>query len=110
MLIKASKSPATDRLRWRGRLRLQPLPGHDARRTLHKVNTSLIESPEFRDESPENGTPYYYVVTSVDSDGDESVQSMEASATPGGGTLSISSSGSGGGCFIAAASGRLFAD
>ncbi len=45
-----------------------------------KVNTSLITGTEYDDTGLEEGT-HYYVVTSVDSDGDESVRSQEASAT-----------------------------
>jgi hypothetical protein len=45
-----------------------------------KVNTSLITGTEYDDTGLEEGT-HYYVVTSVDSDGDESVRSQEASVT-----------------------------
>ncbi len=46
------------------------------------MNTSLITGTEYNDTGLENGTTYYYVVTSVDSDGDESVRSQGVGATP----------------------------
>jgi len=46
-----------------------------------RINTSLITGTRFLDTSAEAGIPYDYVVTSVDSDGDESVQASSASAT-----------------------------
>jgi hypothetical protein len=74
-----------------------------------KVNTSLITQIQYDDTSSlgaqaqnagssmASGTTYYYVVTSVDADGDESVHSQEAS----GGTQNANSEASGGGgCFI----------
>jgi hypothetical protein len=76
-----------------------------------KVNTSLISGTEYTDSSVVNGTRYYYVVTSVDGDGDESVKSQEVSAMPlvprAAGTLGAGSSGGGGGCFISTAAGHL---
>ena len=47
-----------------------------------KANLSLITGTEYDDTGLEEGTTYYFVITSVDSDGDESVRSQEASATP----------------------------
>jgi hypothetical protein len=47
-----------------------------------RVNTSLITDTRFVDGGLTNGTPYAYGVTSVDSDGLESVRSQEASGTP----------------------------
>jgi hypothetical protein len=75
-----------------------------------KVNDSLITGTQFADTPPRpagsashaiaavgSGTTYY-VVTSVDSDGDESVYSEEKSVTAG--SDSSSGGGGGGGCFI----------
>jgi hypothetical protein len=80
-----------------------------------KINTSLITGTEYDDTSGESGTTYYYVVSSVDSDGDESVRSQEASGTPDGGATPgtpgagnpLSSGGGGGGCFISTAAGHF---
>jgi hypothetical protein len=49
-----------------------PTPGGDYTR----INPSLLTQPEFTDETAAVGTAYYYVVTSVDADGDESVWSQ----------------------------------
>jgi hypothetical protein len=74
-----------------------------------KVNTSLITGTEYNDTGLEEGTTYYYVVTSVDSDGDESVRSQGVGATPTAlalddddvpSTTAATGSGSGGACFI----------
>jgi hypothetical protein len=69
--------------------------------TYTQVNTSLITDNQYDDSSVAVGTTYYYVVASVDADGDESAQSQEAN----GGTQSANSEasgggGGGGGCFI----------
>jgi hypothetical protein len=66
-----------------------------------QINTTLITSPAFIDESPDGGTTYTYVVTSVDRDGDQSVQSQPIT-TP---TLPLPDSSSGG-CFIQAVSNK----
>jgi hypothetical protein len=66
-----------------------------------EVNTSLITGTGYRDTSGESGTTYYYVVTSVDSGGDESVVSQEASGTPSASDVpSLAGSESSDGCFI----------
>jgi len=76
-----------------------------------KINTKLITDTRFLDttgggvgaDAGEGGGTYYYGVTSQDSDGDESAQSLGISPA----TLSSSSSGGGsggGGCFISAVS------
>jgi hypothetical protein len=62
------------------------------------VNDSLVTGTQYVDASGGSGTTYCYVVTSVDADGDESVQSQEASATVG--ASSSGGDGGGGGCFI----------
>jgi hypothetical protein len=86
-----------------------------------KVNTSLITGTQYDDisvsstraqhtsRSAASGPTYYYVVTSVDADGDESVYSLEAR----GGTQSAnppvnesSGGGGGGGCFINTVAGK----
>jgi hypothetical protein len=68
-----------------------------------KVNTALITGAGFTDTSAQTGT-YYYVVTSVDSDGDESAPSNELVVLAGARTVSPTSAGGGGGggggCFI----------
>jgi hypothetical protein len=78
-----------------------------------RINTTLITSPELRDESPEAGTTYCYVVSSVDADGDESVWSQgvsgplsafEVEDSPVGDTPTSGRSDHG--CFIQAALGR----
>jgi hypothetical protein len=71
--------------------------------TYTRVNTALFTGTTYDDTSAESGTTYYYVVTSVDADGDESVQSQEVSGAvvqavnP---PRTLSSSGGGGPCFI----------
>ncbi|MBW2059142.1 MAG: DUF2341 domain-containing protein [Deltaproteobacteria bacterium] len=71
-----------------------------------KINDSLLAGEEFTDVTLEGGTRAYYVVTSVDTAGDESVRSVEVSAAAGTGTVNLSSSsGSSGGCFITAVTG-----
>jgi hypothetical protein len=46
-----------------------------------KLNTDLITETAYADFSGSGGTTYYYVVTSVDADGDESVPSLAKAAT-----------------------------
>jgi GH35 family endo-1,4-beta-xylanase len=48
-----------------------------------KLNTSLRSSSYYTDNNAANGTPYYYVVTAVDTSSNESHDSNEVSATPG---------------------------
>jgi hypothetical protein len=45
-----------------------------------KINSSLITILTYTDATVQSGTTYYYVATSVDSNGDESVDSVEVSA------------------------------
>jgi hypothetical protein len=80
-----------------------------------QVNTSLISGTQYDDipvsatmaqyaiTSAASGGTYYYVVTSVDTDGDESVYSLEVSnstQSETSGTSESSGGGGGGGCFI----------
>jgi hypothetical protein len=69
-----------------------------------KVNTALITGTGFTDASAQTGT-FYYVVKSVDFDGDESVPSTELVVLAGARTVSTTleggtGGGGGGGCFI----------
>jgi hypothetical protein len=72
-----------------------------------KVNPALITGTGFTDASAQTGT-FYYVVKSVDSDGDESVASNELVVLAGARTVSTTleegagggGGGGGGGCFI----------
>jgi len=68
-----------------------------------KVNTSLITETTYTDTTAESGVTYYYAVRSVDTDGDESVNTPELGALAGIGTGTGSTAGGGGGCFIATA-------
>ncbi len=47
-----------------------------------KVNSELITSPEFTDSGLQNARTYYYVVTAVDSAGNESAYSNEVTGLP----------------------------
>jgi len=71
-----------------------------------KVDTALITGTAYHDTGVQAGMTYYYVVTSVDSDGDESVYSHEisdaiiaTSETNPQSPVSIAGTG-GAGCFI----------
>jgi hypothetical protein len=46
-----------------------------------KLNAALISGLSFSDTTAVSGTKYFYVATAVDSDGDESVDSNQATAT-----------------------------
>jgi fibronectin type 3 domain-containing protein len=46
-----------------------------------KLNSGLVGATTYDDTNVQAGTTYYYVTTSVDSGGDESAQSNQASAT-----------------------------
>jgi fibronectin type 3 domain-containing protein len=46
-----------------------------------KLNSSLVSGTNYDDTSVQSGTTYFYVTTSVDSGGDESADSNQASAT-----------------------------
>jgi fibronectin type 3 domain-containing protein len=45
------------------------------------LNSSLVGNLSYSDTTVQSGTTYFYVTTSVDSGGDESVYSNQASAT-----------------------------
>jgi len=45
-----------------------------------KINSSLVSSLGYTDSNVQSGTTYYYVTTAVDSSGNESTFSNEASA------------------------------
>jgi hypothetical protein len=47
-----------------------------------KINSSLLGSPDYTDNSVTNGIPYYYIVTAVDTSSNESEDSNIVSATP----------------------------
>jgi len=47
-----------------------------------KLNTTPITSSNYTDDNLNNGSTYYYVVTSQDSAGHESAKSVEVSASP----------------------------
>ena len=47
-----------------------------------KLNQTLAQSSSYLDGAVSNGTTYYYAVSAVDTSGNESAKSMEASATP----------------------------
>jgi hypothetical protein len=64
-----------------------------------KVNSSLITNNQYTDNSIQSGT-YYYVIRSVDSDGDESPGTLEMTVTLGARSVGASGGGGGGGCFI----------
>jgi hypothetical protein len=68
-----------------------------------KANTTLITGTAYRDRAAVSGR-WYYVITSVDGDGDESARSAELGALAGSRTVSEGSAGGAGGggqgCFI----------
>jgi hypothetical protein len=65
-----------------------------------KVNTALITGTDYSDSGATSGT-WYYVVTSVDGIGVESVKSVEVMVTAGGRSVGgTGAGGGGGGCFI----------
>ncbi len=55
--------------------------------TYSKVNTALITGTAYTDASLQSGAIFYYVVRSVDTDGDESASSEERGVTVGSRTL-----------------------
>ena len=73
-----------------------------------KRNTVLITGAEYTDTTAVNGITYYYVVRSVDDDGDESAQTLQVSALASIGSGSGSSTGSGGSCFFSTAAGETW--
>jgi hypothetical protein len=67
--------------------------------TYTKVNTVLVTGTQYTDSTAQSGT-YYYVIKSVDKDGDESPATLEMTVTVGARSIGDSAGGSGGGCFI----------
>ena len=69
-----------------------------------KVNSGLIAATGYEDSTPAAGTTYYYLVSSVDADGDESVMSAMVSAERAVPAAVVATSadggGGGGGCFV----------
>lgn len=47
-----------------------------------KINSSAVTATTYTDSTASNGTKYFYVVTAVDSQGNESTKSSEVNATP----------------------------
>jgi hypothetical protein len=47
-----------------------------------KLNVALVSDSNYIDSTVTNGIPYFYVVTAVDNNGHESINSNEATATP----------------------------
>jgi hypothetical protein len=101
--ITISWNPATD-------CNGNPVSGYNVYRSTtvdgayERINVSLITGTEYIDTSGERGIRYYYVVRSVDKDGDESVQTLQLSALAGIGTGNGAPS-TGSGCFISTAGG-----
>jgi len=54
-----------------------------------KLNSSLLTSSDYADDSVTNETTYYYVVTATDTASNESVYSSEKSARPSAGTSDL---------------------
>ncbi len=52
-----------------------------------QLNSSLLSSPGFTDNTVTNYTTYYYVVTAVDTDTNESTYSVEENAMPNDGSI-----------------------
>jgi hypothetical protein len=67
--------------------------------TATKLNTDLLAETTYLDPEADGGVVYYYTVTSVDSDGDESVPSAQTSTPAPPAPVSGSSNS---GCFISA--------
>jgi hypothetical protein len=65
-----------------------------------KLNAALATGTQYTDSTAQSGT-YYYVIKSVDSDGDESPATLEMTVTIGARSVGASGgSGGGGGCFV----------
>jgi hypothetical protein len=54
-----------------------------------KLNSLLLSSSNYTDNSVTNGTTYYYVVTAVDTSNNESAHSSEVSAMPSAGSSNV---------------------
>jgi hypothetical protein len=85
--LTATAGDALVTLEWDDNLELD-LAGYHVYRSVtaggpyDPLNVALVADSAYTDVTAQNGTTYYYVVTAVDTRGNESADSNEASATP----------------------------